>query len=251
MEIIIVKIGTESLQNFDASLKVQNMVDGIARLMSRKVGVILVSSWAVWEWKSIAPHIQNKARLASIGQHILLKKYWDKFNHHGIIVGQFLPTHAQIEDNPQYRDTFFDTLTGALADWILPIVNENDTCSTYEMRELERGIDNDKNALLMAQLFRARSIVLITNTNGVYSEVDNPMSRISFLPWSKLDQRYIISLCWEKSPGGTGGMQSKLSIGHEASQTNIQTHICDGITTGVWEHSDLHYRWEKGWTVIT
>jgi glutamate 5-kinase len=250
METIIVKIWTESLNDFDQNLKVEKMMSDISALMSAKIRVILVSSWAVWEWRKIHPDIQNKALLASIWQPILFEKYRQKFAKFRISTAQFLPAHAQIEDDSNYRQMAHNTICLALDSWIIPIVNENDPFSSYEMNALRRGADNDKNALLMAQLFWAKSIILITNANGVYADFPNAESRLPIIPGAQITDEYIGTLCSEKSSSGTGGMKSKLEIWREASNNNIRTNICDWITTGVFEHSDQRYSGEKWGTVI-
>lgn len=73
----------------------------------------------------------------------------------------------------------------------LPIINENDTVSTEEMQALGRGADNDKNALLLARLIGAKSLYIITNTNGVYLDRDNPDSRIEEMESSRLTKSFI------------------------------------------------------------
>lgn len=250
METVVVKIGTESLRDFDWNIKVKNMIEAITRLMSQNIRVILVSSWAVWEGMKIHPALKDKPLLASVWQPILFEKYRKRFAEFDISSAQFLPAHAQIEDDSSYRKMAYDTISSALESWIIPIVNENDPFSSYEMNALRRGADNDKNALLMAQLFHAKSIILITNANGVYADFPRSDSRLPILSSSLLTNSYIHKLCWEKSTNGTGGMQSKLEIWREGSKYGIRTNICDWITTGVLEHADYEYTGEKWGTVI-
>ncbi|MBP6921167.1 hypothetical protein KBB89_01295 [Candidatus Gracilibacteria bacterium] len=250
METIVVKIGTESLRDFDSNLKVEKMVEAIATLMSQQIRIILVSSGAVGEGIKVHPASESKPLLASIGQPILFEKYRQKFAKLHISAAQFLPAHAQIEDDSGYRQMAYDTISSALEAGIIPIVNENDAFSPYEMNALRRGADNDNNALIMAQLFRAKSIILITNTNGVYSDVTDSASRIPIIKSQSLTDEYVLSLCGAKSEKGTGGMNSKLLVGRVASQKNIVTHICDGVTSGVIEHVQSSYKGENGGTVI-
>lgn len=250
METIIVKIWTESLNDFDQNVKVEKMISDISALMSAKVRVILVSSWAVWEGMKIHPALKDKPLLASVWQPILFEKYRQKFAKLRISAAQFLPAHAQIEDDLSYRKMAYDTISSALESWIIPIVNENDPFSSYEMNALRRGADNDKNALLMAQLFWAKSIILITNENGVYADFPNAESRLPIIRGPQITDEYIRTLCSGKSSSGTGGMQSKLEIWREASKKDIRTNICDWITTGVLEHADYEYAGEKWGTVI-
>jgi glutamate 5-kinase len=119
---------------------------------------------------------------------------------------------------------------------VLPIINENDPLSTAEMRELGRWADNDQNALLVARILGATDIILITNTNGVYHDRNDESTRIETLKAHTITNEWIGNICGEKSAGGTGGMQSKLRIGREFAQRGWTTHICDGVTSGVYEH---------------
>jgi len=84
------------------------------------------------------------------------------------------------------------------------------------MNQVARGADNDKNALLLARVFGARTLYIITNTNGVYADRDNPDSRIREITSDQLDAAYIHRICGEKSTQGTGGMQSKLAVARAA-----------------------------------
>ena len=112
-------------------------------------------------------------------------------------------------------------------------MNENDALSTEEMQALGRGADNDKNAFLLAKLFRARMLVYITNTNGVWANVQDASTRIAEIQSMDLTDLYIQEICRGKSDIGTGGMASKLLIAREAAKMGIHTHIGDGIASGV------------------
>lgn len=240
----VVKIGSESLLDFNKSQKVQNLVDGIAKKMSEWIKVILVSSWAVQFWREkTSREIQNKQVLAALGWHHLLNAYSDKFRRHGLSVAGFLWTHADIEDKVDRARTLVETINATWeTGFLVPIINENDPLSTEEMREVGRWADNDKNALLLARLFHAQTLYLITNTNGVYRDPSDPSSRIEYIDSNALNQAYISSLCSGKSTIGTWGMASKLEVAHEAWKSGIKTHIWNGIDS--WIHST------DGWTTI-
>lgn len=240
---IIVKIGSDSLENFTHSKKITNLVDGIAGKMADWARIILVSSGAVSFGRSRMPEIENKQVLAALGWHHLLVEYSRKFHAHGTPIAGYLVTHADIEDNPNRSKTFVETIETTWDTWVLPIVNENDPISTEEMREVGRWADNDKNALLLAGLFQANILYLITNTNGVYRDSTDPESRIKSMKSRELVRDYIEELCNGKSLSGIGGMQSKLEVAHQAWKLGITTHIWNGIDS--WIHDIL-----SGWTTI-
>jgi glutamate 5-kinase len=104
------------------------------------------------------------------------------------------------------------------------------------MQALWRGADNDKNALLVARYLSVSDIVLITNTNGVYLNKDDTSTRIKELSSDTITESWMDAICWEKSQTWTGGMRSKLAIGREFAKTGGVTHICDGVTSTVYQH---------------
>jgi glutamate 5-kinase len=233
---IIVKVGTESLAHFHTSEKVEKMIADIARLIQEQIFVVLVSSGAVGCGREMLPQETNKQILASVGQPILMARYAEKFRQHGIVTAQILPTHATLEEIPSHRAQFTSTVKSIMHAWILPIINENDSLSTAEMRELGQWADNDKNALLIARILGATDIILLTNTNGVYRDKNDESTRIHTLKADTITDEWIHHVCWEKSTSWTGGMQSKLKIGKAFSESGV-THICNGIHSGTYEHA--------------
>lgn len=233
---IIVKVGTESLTHFHTSEKVANMVRDITRLIQKKIRVILISSGAVGCGREIVGNKVSKQVLASIGQPILMGRYADMFQKHQVITAQVLPTHATLEDITDHREQFVRTVNEVLDMWALPIINENDALSTAEMQTLWRGADNDQNALLIARILGATDIILLTNTNGVYRDKTDASSRIKILRAKNITDAWIQTICGEKSKSWTGGMQSKLIIGREFAKNGGITHICDGVTSTIYEH---------------
>lgn len=229
---LIVKIGSESLENFNTSQKIDALVRDI-RLHFQSTDILLVTSWAVQFgrevlWVKKAPD-ENKQVLAAVGWHHLMKAYSDRFDQVWIPVAWFLATHADIEDNIVRANTFKRTIEDAWRSGFLPIENENDPISTEEMQELQRGADNDRNALLLARLFQAKTIFIITSSNGVYRDAQDPDTRIPHLFWEEITPEFIASTCSIKSWIGTGGMASKLEIARLAGKDQIVTHISDGL----------------------
>lgn len=256
--IIVIKIGTESLFHGEGRTlggeKIEKLCADIAHIIKKTSDhIVLVTSWAVGFgrqiiWKETLSHgMVSKQYLASVGQKALMTAYDNYFTKHHIVTGQVLVTHADIEDDEIRKDSVFNVITSHFDMRTLPIVNENDTISTEEMQALGRGADNDQNALLIARLIWAKTLYIITNTNGVYEDRDNANSRIEEIESARLTKCFIDRITWGKSEHGTGGMQSKLEVAREAAAHGIDTHIIDGT------HSTLHdhyYGKNYGWTII-
>lgn len=234
----IVKIGTESLQNFETSQKVNTLIRDISTLIrDYHEKIILVTSGAVGFGRKIAPEITDKHVLAAIGWGPLLEGYRRKFDEEGIVTAGILATHPDIEDFENRRNRLVETINGIHKSGALPIINENDALSVEEMNQVARGADNDKNALLLAKLFRAKHLMIITNTNGVLLDVKNPKLHLSKIDARTLTNEYIASLCGKtKSSSGTGGMQSKLLVAREAAKNHISTVLLNGIDSTILEH---------------
>lgn len=192
----IVKIGTESLDHFETSPKVNTLVRDIAELItSYKEQVLIVTSGAVGFGRKLRPEISDKHILASIGTAKLFSAYAQKFLDHNITIGTILATHSDIEDIEHRRIRLKETIQGLWDNKIIPIVNENDALSAEEMNEVPRGADNDKNALLLAKILSANNLVIISNTNGVLGNIEDSTSRIPTIPKELLTDEYIMQLC--------------------------------------------------------
>ncbi len=234
---IIVKIGTESLENFETSEKVNRMVRDISTLIQEyKERILLVSSWAVWAGRKKRPDINDKKVLAQIGWTELMSGYDRKFWTHTISVGWLLLTHADITDYDARKKTLLDTVKRDWENNILPIANENDPIATEEMIALKRGADNDKNALLLAELFHASAIFIITSENGCYRDKDDSSTRIPMIQWTHITPSFIENVCWKPSKWGTGWMGSKLEVWRDGVKNWITTYICDWIHSWILDH---------------
>lgn len=134
-----------------------------------------------------------------MGQPVLMGRYAEKFQKRKIVTAQILPTHATLEDIESHRTQFIRTVNDIIEAGVLPIINENDALSTAEMQALGRGADNDQNALLVARYLSASDIVLITNTNGFYSDKDDASTRIGKLSSGMMTDDWMDTICGEKS----------------------------------------------------
>jgi len=175
---IVVKIGSSSLSSVGGGLKkdvVANLADAVARRRNTGHEVIVVSSGAISTGMPALgltkrpKDLPTQQAAASVGQGILLAAYTAAFAEHNITVGQVLLTSEDVARRSHYRNAqlTFDRL---LELDVLPIVNENDTVATDEIR---LG-DNDRLAALVAHVTNAQALVLLSDIDGLY---DGPPHR--------------------------------------------------------------------------
>jgi glutamate 5-kinase len=173
---IVVKVGSSSLTTAAGgldSVRVRDLVDVLATSRARGAEVVLVSSGAIAAglsplgMKRRPKALAAQQAAASVGQGILVHRYTEELARHGIIAGQVLLTIDDVTRRSHYRNAY-QTLAKLLELGVLPIVNENDTVATSEIR----FGDNDRLAALVAHLVHADLLVLLSDVDGLYD--DNP-----------------------------------------------------------------------------
>ena len=225
---LVVKIGSSSLTSRDGGLDEQRL-NALARaLVSRRlegVQVVVVSSGAIAS--GLAPlglkrrpsDLATQQAAASVGQGLLLAQWSAAFARNGLTVGQVLLTAEDVVRRSHYRNAQ-RTLERLLEMGVVPIVNENDTVATDEIR----FGDNDRLAALVAHLVRADALVLLSDIDGLFTA-----------PPSSADAQLIpyvedfadlagIAVGGAGSAGvGTGGMQTKIEAARIATSAGIPT----------------------------
>jgi glutamate 5-kinase len=169
---IVVKVGSSSLTTAAGGLdsdRVDVLVDVLARTREAGTEVVLVSSGAIAAGLAplgLAERPRDLARqqaAACVGQGLLVARYTASFARYGLRVGQVLLTADDIGRRTQYRNAY-RALAQVLAMGAVPVVNENDTVATAEIR----FGDNDRLAALAAHLVRADLLVLLSDVDGLY-----------------------------------------------------------------------------------
>ncbi len=169
---IVVKVGSSSLSTAGGGLdgdRVDALVDALAGARERGDEVVLVSSGAIAA--GLAPlglgrrprDLATQQAAASVGQGALIARYAERFAHHGLVVGQVLLTADDVTRRSHYRNAF-QTFARLLDLGVVPIVNENDTVATSEIR----FGDNDRLAALVSHLVHADQLVLLSDVDGLY-----------------------------------------------------------------------------------
>ncbi|MFF2038857.1 glutamate 5-kinase [Kitasatospora sp. NPDC048239] len=225
---IVVKVGSSSLTTASGGLdadRVDALVDALAKVRGRADApeVVLVSSGAIAA--GLAPlgldrrpkDLARQQAAASVGQGLLVARYTASFARYGIRVGQVLLTAEDASRRAHYRNAY-RTLDQLLAMGAMPIVNENDTVATAEIK----FGDNDRLAALVAHLVRADLLVLLSDVDGLYDgDPSRPgTSRIAEVGGPHdLDGIEIGSA--GKAGVGTGGMVTKVEAARIATGAGI------------------------------
>jgi len=166
---VVVKVGSSSISGENAG-QIEPLVDALAAAHARGTEVILVSSGAI---ATGMPYLQLDARptdlatqqaAAAVGQNVLILRYGDSLRRYGIVAGQVLLTAGDLE-NPTHRSNAQRAMDRLLGLRILPIVNENDTVATHEIR----FGDNDRLAALVSQLVGADALILLSDVDALYT----------------------------------------------------------------------------------
>jgi glutamate 5-kinase len=230
---IVVKIGSGVLSHGGIGLHrptIQALAGCLARVQEQGVEAILVSSGAILAGMEALGLTERPRELplkqaaAAVGQSHLMRAYEEAFQPCGRRVAQILLTQEDLRHRSRYlnaRNTLF-TLLGLR---VLPIVNENDTVA---VREIQFG-DNDTLSALVAHLVQADLLVILTDTDGVFTADPHRDPSARLIPLVR-PQDAITSYCAEDtgSAASIGGMTSKVRAAHRAAVAGIPTVVASG-----------------------
>ncbi len=232
-KIIVVKVGTNVMTNKDNRIVrpvLRRLVAQITELYERDILTVLVSSGSVIAGREvigksrIKDKTQRRQVYSAVGQPRMMRLYYNIFHDFGMKCAQVLPTKRDF--NPgEHRENMVNCYEGLLSEGIIPIVNEDDATSLT----MSMFSDNDELACLVAQLLNADKLVILTDTDGLYTGHPD-LESSQLITEVSVDQdveRYIISS--EKGEAeGRGGMGSKLAYAKQAAAHNIPTYIVNG-----------------------
>lgn len=223
---VVVKVGSSSLTTPGGGLdmsRLDKLVDTVAGRVAEDRQVVLVSSGAIAA--GIAPlGLQRRPRdlatqqaAASVGQQALAHAYAASFQRYGALVGQVLLTADDVMRRAHYRNAR-RTLNRLLALDAVPVVNENDTVATAEIR----FGDNDRLAALVAHLVGADALVLLSDVDALYDgdprdAGTSPIREVN----GPADMSGVQVGATGSSGLGTGGMASKVEAARVASSAGI------------------------------
>jgi len=227
---IVVKIGSSSLTALAGGLRreqIEYFAEELAKLAAAGDQVVLVTSGAVaagfarlgFEKRPKLTH--EKQASAAVGQALLMQAYNEAFARRGLVVAQVLLTRSDFSNRRRIHNATA-TLEELLNRGVVPIINENDTVS---VDELKFG-DNDTLSALVANLVKARCLIICTDMNGLYTEDPrkNPDAR-RIERVKAIDDDLFRMAGGSGSSVGTGGMRSKLEAARIAIRGGVQVFI--------------------------
>lgn len=234
---VVIKIGSSSLATGEGQLdesKLKAVVDTAAGLVAEGKQVVLVSSGAIASGLgpmglSKRPHdLATQQAVASVGQGILLASYSGEFGRHGIQVGQVLLTADDVDRRAHYRNAR-QTLSRLLELGVVPVVNENDTVATNEIR----FGDNDRLAALVAHIVEADALILLSDTDSLYDKhPSNPDAKAISVVAAK-DKLDGVDIGGPGSGVGSGGMKTKVEAARIAGAAGIPVVLASAAQAAV------------------
>jgi glutamate 5-kinase len=223
---VVVKVGSSSLTTATGGIdpvRVQALVDALAATRARGAEVVLVSSGAIaaglapLELRRRPRDLATQQAAAAVGQGLLVRRYNEEFARHGIVAGQVLLTVDDVTRRSHYRNAH-RTFARLLELGVVPVVNENDTVATSEIR----FGDNDRLAALVAHLVHADLLLLLSDVDGLY---DGPPARDGATLVSDVVSAADLDAVEVGRPGGaglgTGGMRTKVDAARIATGAGI------------------------------
>jgi glutamate 5-kinase len=235
---LVIKIGSALLTNdgkgLDAAV-VGQWVDQIAALIKDGVEVVVVSSGAVAEgmsrlgWVKRPEHLHELQAAAAVGQMGLVQTWETQFKRHGVRTAQVLLTHDDLSDRKRYLNAR-GTLRALLDFGVVPIVNENDTVVTDEIR----FGDNDTLGALVTNLVEADGLILLTDQLGLFDKDPRTHADAHLITERKARDRELDAMAGESAGVlGRGGMQTKIRAARLAARSGAFTIIVGGRITAV------------------
>jgi glutamate 5-kinase len=244
---VVVKVGSSSISGANEG-KIEHLVDALAAAHARGVEVILVSSGAIATGLPLLnlsekpEDLATQQALASVGQSRLISRYQSSLERYNIVAGQVLLTSGDM-DEEETRLNAKRAMDKLVSLRVLPIVNENDTVATAEIR----FGDNDRLAALVAVLVEADALVLLSDVDALYD-----------MPPTKLGARRIdrvafgadlsdVEVGGSSSAVGTGGAVTKVGAAKLATDSGVSVLLTstdnvsaalEGQAVGTWFDSE-------------
>lgn len=244
---VVVKVGSSSISGVNEG-KIEHLVDALAAAHGRGVEVILVSSGAIATGLpllnlDVKPEdLATQQALASVGQSRLISRYQASLERYNIIAGQVLLTSGDMEEE-ETRLNAKRAMDKLVSLRVLPIVNENDTVATAEIR----FGDNDRLAALVAVLVEADALVLLSDVDALYDMPPTKpgakrIDRVSF--GADLSE---VEVGGSSSAVGTGGAVTKVGAAKLATDAGVSVLLTstdnvsaalEGQAVGTWFESE-------------
>lgn len=235
---VVVKIGSSLLtkggQGLDQSA-IKSWVGQMAGLRQNAIDVVLVSSGSVAEGMcrlglKVRPKTLHELQAAAaVGQMGLVRVFDDNFRHHGLHAAQVLLTHDDLSDRQRYLNAR-STLLTLLKLGIVPVINENDTVATEEIR----FGDNDTLAALVANLVEAELLIILTDQQGLYTADPGVYPDATLVSEISVNDSRLDTMAGGSRSGlGRGGMHTKVRAARLAARSGAATVVAAGAVNDV------------------
>jgi glutamate 5-kinase len=229
----VIKVGSSLVTkngrglNLDA---ISNLTSQLAALVTSEKEIILVSSGAIAEgmsrlkWEKRPRAVYELQAAAAIGQMGLIQAYESCLQKHNLHSAQVLLTHEDLQDRKRYLNAR-TTLRKLLELKVVPVVNENDTVSTDEIK----FGDNDTLAALVSNLVEADTLIILTDQEGVYETLPNQNTKHKIISEISANDSLLDKVAGPSIGGlGRGGMLTKISAARIAARAGAATIIASG-----------------------
>lgn len=230
---IVVKVGSSLVTNQGEGLDIpaiRNWAQQIATLREGGHKVVLVSSGAIAEgmqrlgWKKRPSAVHELQAAAAVGQMGLIQVYESCFSAHGLHTAQILLTHADLADRERYLNAR-STLCTLLTLGVIPVINENDTVVTDEIK----FGDNDTLGALVANLIEADALIILTDQIGLYTADPRKDPNATLVSLAQAgDEKLEAMAGGAGSHIGSGGMLTKVLAAKRAARSGAHTVIASG-----------------------
>ncbi|MCY3750875.1 MAG: glutamate 5-kinase [Gammaproteobacteria bacterium] len=233
----VVKLGSALLTDDGCGLRTEAIADWVAQmaqLRGRGFRFIIVSSGAIaegrarlgWNLRRVSVHEQQAA--AAVGQMGLIQAYESAFQGYSIHTAQMLLTHDDVADRKRYLNAR-STLRTLLELGVVPIINENDSVATDEIR----FGDNDTLAGLVANLAEADRLIILTDQAGLYDRDPGEFPDAGLIRTGQAGDPALLDCAGPGGALGRGGMLTKLKAAETAAKSGTETVICSGLEADV------------------
>ena len=231
---IVVKIGSSLLADEDGRVReawLDGLASDLARLRARGQQAIVVTSGAIALGRRALgltrrpQRLEEKQAAAAVGQIVLAHAYQERLGRHGLAIGQILITLDDTEDRRRYLNARA-TLDTLLREGVMPVVNENDTVATGEIR----FGDNDRLSARVAVMATAETLVLLSDIDGLYTADPRRDPAARHLPVVEAITPEVEAMAGGAGSGvGTGGMASKLVAAGMATAAGCSVVLAKGL----------------------
>lgn len=233
----VIKIGSSLITNDGRGLNttaIQSWAQQVSALRAAGKEIVLVSSGAVAEgmarigWKKRPHALHELQAAAALGQMGLIQQFESCFKQQNIHTAQVLLTHEDLGDRQRYLNAR-STLKTLLSLGAIPIINENDTVATDEIR----FGDNDTLGALVSNLVEADTLVILTDQQGLFDKDPRHNKNAKLIDQASANDTSLLTMAGDGGALGQGGMRTKITAAQRAARSGATTIIASGAEENI------------------